>query len=193
MNVETFRQGTRIVKQGAVGDRVRSTTHVAQLESHGGHPSCQFYIIRDGSVRVTQDRPGSAEQAILVDLKEGDYFGELALMNDEPRKVAHTASSPLPLCTRDRAAHTWYPVLLAGACDCAYRRGLLLAREGAVQPDPWLADRRVGVAEPHSLAQRVGARRKVPRSGPSDSPVPTPAWTSSASCPNASSRRSQTT
>lgn len=67
---ETFPAGTTIIKQDEVGDK--------------------FYLIVKGSVDVHRTRDGEVTR--LAQLPAGSFFGEMALMNDEPRNatvVAH--------------------------------------------------------------------------------------------------------
>mmetsp|Transcript_19753 Transcript_19753/g.44798 ORF Transcript_19753/g.44798 Transcript_19753/m.44798 type:complete len:598 (-) Transcript_19753:55-1848(-) len=61
---ETFREGEYIITQGEEGDK--------------------FYIIADGNVKCTSTKEGGAE-IDLITCKAGDYFGEMALMLNEPR------------------------------------------------------------------------------------------------------------
>lgn len=42
-----------------------------------------FYLIRSGFVKVTRQRPG--KDLVLAYLREGQYFGEMALLHDEKR------------------------------------------------------------------------------------------------------------
>ncbi|KAI9291299.1 camp-dependent protein kinase regulatory subunit [Neoconidiobolus thromboides FSU 785] len=61
-----------IIEQGSMGD--------------------YFYMIESGEIRVVKTNE-SGEQIELPNLKVGDYFGELALLNDSPRMatiIAHT-------------------------------------------------------------------------------------------------------
>jgi|Transcript_22401 cGMP-dependent protein kinase len=60
----TFAEGHRIITEGEHGD--------------------DFFIIESGEVKCTHRKPGGGEQHLLT-LKRGDYFGEMALMLDEPR------------------------------------------------------------------------------------------------------------
>lgn len=57
-----------------------------------GEPGDDFYLIEDGEVNCTK-RNGTDEQHLLT-LKRGDYFGEMALMLDEPRHATVTATRP---------------------------------------------------------------------------------------------------
>ena len=62
-----------------------------------------MYIIMKGSVKITIGTK-SASENILADLTEGDFFGELALFDDEPRSanaIATTDSELIGFFTAD--------------------------------------------------------------------------------------------
>ncbi len=59
-----------------------------------GTPGDKLYLILDGAVRITRQVAGMGEEALAV-LRTGDYFGEMALIDDFPRSAdarAHEAS-----------------------------------------------------------------------------------------------------
>ena len=58
-----------------------------------GDPGICFYFILSGSVRISKFIPGMGEEALAI-LKSGDYFGEMALIDDEPRSAAAIADVP---------------------------------------------------------------------------------------------------
>jgi len=60
-----------------------------------GDPGHTFYVIESGAVVVTLSQPGerTASPTTLMTLGAGDYFGERALLTDEPRAATCTASS----------------------------------------------------------------------------------------------------
>lgn len=64
--VESHPYGALIFAEGAVGDKV--------------------YLIIEGAVRISRQVPGMGEEALAV-LKAGDYFGEMALIDDFPRSA----------------------------------------------------------------------------------------------------------
>merc|ERR1712168_1589743 len=83
LEATSFEDGEAVVKQGEPGD--------------------DFFIIVDGSARVTQYRKeGEASQEVGL-LGPSDYFGEIALMLDRPRAATVTAVGLLKCVKLDRA------------------------------------------------------------------------------------------
>lgn len=81
VQVETFRSGVTILTKGEVGDK--------------------FYMIQSGQCLV---KDGDFGQSNLT-LAPGTYFGERALLNDEPRAATILASTSQVTClTLDRAS-----------------------------------------------------------------------------------------
>jgi cAMP-dependent protein kinase regulator len=57
-----------------------------------GQPGDQFFIIYSGEANVTKLDPETNEEIQVNTLKSGDYFGELALLTDQPRAATVTAN-----------------------------------------------------------------------------------------------------
>jgi len=65
----------------------------AVIVKEGDTESASLYIIEDGAVEITRgDGKGRIE---LAALGPGEYFGELALIDGEPRSASATATSPV--------------------------------------------------------------------------------------------------
>ena len=78
------KKGDYIIKQGEKGDK--------------------FYILDEGEAYAAKIfNPGEEEQNVK-DYKKGDYFGELALLRDEPRAASVIAKTDCKLITLDRLA-----------------------------------------------------------------------------------------
>jgi CRP-like cAMP-binding protein len=72
---ERVRDGSMIFREGENGDKL--------------------YIVLDGRVRISKFIPGVGEEALAV-LDRGDFFGEMALIDDKPRSAdakAHEADA----------------------------------------------------------------------------------------------------
>jgi CRP-like cAMP-binding protein len=65
------KKGDMIFREGDVGD--------------------SFYLIVSGSVRISTIIPGVGEEALTI-LREGEYFGEMALIDDVPRSASAIAN-----------------------------------------------------------------------------------------------------
>ncbi len=80
---ERFRAGSNIFREGDSGDKL--------------------YIILDGRVRISKFIPGVGEEALAV-LSRGDFFGEMALIDEQPRSAdAKAHETPATVLSIDRA------------------------------------------------------------------------------------------
>lgn len=73
MELENFPEGSTIIRQGDQGDK--------------------FFLIFEGVVDVLRD------DELVATLKEGDFFGEAALVTGEPRNATIVCSHPVSLCS----------------------------------------------------------------------------------------------
>jgi len=78
----TFKQGETIVKQGDTGDT--------------------FFILEEGECRVDKVYVQNTPAQEVMQYKSGDYFGELALLMNEPRAASVIASTDCRLLTLSR-------------------------------------------------------------------------------------------
>jgi CRP-like cAMP-binding protein len=56
-----------------------------------GDPGDRCYIIEDGAVRISKNIPGVGEEALKV-LRNGDYFGEMSLIDGASRSATAIAN-----------------------------------------------------------------------------------------------------
>ena len=71
--------------------------------SEGEEGDC-FFIVTDGAVRISRRVPGLGEEALAI-LREGEMFGEMALIDDRPRSadaVAHTEGSTVVAVSKEQ-------------------------------------------------------------------------------------------
>ena len=66
-----------------------------------GDSADRFYLIADGTVRVTQAQPDRGPDVHLRDLGPGDIFGEIGLLRRSPRTATVTANEPGMLLSLD--------------------------------------------------------------------------------------------
>ncbi|KAJ1672663.1 hypothetical protein EV182_006736, partial [Spiromyces aspiralis] len=59
-----------------------------------GEPGMYFYLIEDGEAKITKVNEDGVEKT-YPSLKKGSYFGELALISDQPRQATVTANGYL--------------------------------------------------------------------------------------------------
>lgn len=60
------------------------------------------YVVDSGEIRISRKRT-TGEELTLAHLNRGDLFGELALIDDQPRSASATAATDSELMTLDRA------------------------------------------------------------------------------------------
>lgn len=87
LEVEFYPAGTYIIRQGVSGDT--------------------FFLISQGTVKVTQRIPGTMVEEEIRTLNRGDYFGEQALIKEDKRTANIIAMLPGVEClTLDRESFT---------------------------------------------------------------------------------------
>lgn len=81
--------------EGLPGSHIARVTDIGSEEHHRkgetlfeeGDDGDKFYVILEGSVRISRFVPGMGEEALAV-LKRGAYFGEMSLIEHAPRSAA---------------------------------------------------------------------------------------------------------
>eukprot|EP01017_Pseudomicrothorax_dubius_P009213 TRINITY_DN13092_c0_g1_i1.p1 TRINITY_DN13092_c0_g1~~TRINITY_DN13092_c0_g1_i1.p1 ORF type:complete len:125 (-),score=38.02 TRINITY_DN13092_c0_g1_i1:104-478(-) len=68
-----------------------------------GDQGNSFYIIEEGFAEARK-RNKQGKEEVVLEYKEGDYFGELALLRNEPRAATIAAKTPLNVFVLDRDA-----------------------------------------------------------------------------------------
>jgi CRP-like cAMP-binding protein len=79
------------LSSGELSD-VQSILHRREYEPgevlfHQGNPGVGMYIIQEGTIEIVEENTGET----LVELSDGDFFGELALLNETPRSATAVA------------------------------------------------------------------------------------------------------
>ena len=68
-----------------------------------GEAGNKLYLILDGRIRISREVPGMGEEALAV-LEKGNYFGEMALLDNHPRSAdarVHESTKLLALDKKD--------------------------------------------------------------------------------------------
>eukprot|EP00401_Gymnodinium_catenatum_P025067 CAMPEP_0117466162 /NCGR_PEP_ID=MMETSP0784-20121206/5000_1 /TAXON_ID=39447 /ORGANISM="" /LENGTH=812 /DNA_ID=CAMNT_0005260095 /DNA_START=71 /DNA_END=2509 /DNA_ORIENTATION=+ len=108
-----------------------------------GDEGSAFYLIDDGEAFVLMAPGDDAEPKRVATLKAGDYFGEHALLSNEPRKATIVASSPLRTLMLTRAQ--FYDLGLNEKLAFANRKAVAGGRTREIETKP---------ADPKSDAER---------------------------------------
>jgi CRP-like cAMP-binding protein len=88
-------------------DTVRAQLQTMQYDAgdvivRQGAPADKFFIIIDGEVEVIREDDG--QQRTLANLKRGQFFGEMAILRDEPRMATVRAVGPTTVFAMERDA-----------------------------------------------------------------------------------------
>ena len=75
--------------------------NTGQIIFHHGDPGGLLYIISKGKVKITHSTP-DGQEAMLAIFGSGDFFGELALLDDSPRSATVEAIQPTETLTLHR-------------------------------------------------------------------------------------------
>ncbi|HEX8702274.1 MAG TPA: cyclic nucleotide-binding domain-containing protein [Myxococcaceae bacterium] len=68
---------------------------------HEGDVGQEMYILVEGRVRISKDVPGIGEEALAI-LEKGQYFGEMAMIDDSPRSADAIAHTPCTVWVIER-------------------------------------------------------------------------------------------
>jgi CRP/FNR family cyclic AMP-dependent transcriptional regulator len=66
-----------------------------------GDPGCELYVVQAGSIELYV-RDTTGQKIVVHTARTGDMFGELALLDDEPRSATAVAAEPTSLLVLDR-------------------------------------------------------------------------------------------
>jgi CRP/FNR family transcriptional regulator, cyclic AMP receptor protein len=84
------------------GQEFEKSLKAGELLFKQGDPGNEMFLIRSGKIKITRSA-GAIEKTLAV-LKEGDFFGEMAVIDGSPRSAAATAIEETMLMIVDREA-----------------------------------------------------------------------------------------
>jgi CRP/FNR family cyclic AMP-dependent transcriptional regulator len=96
--------------QGLTPEELGKITGISAKENHDagavifeeGQVGEKFYLILKGEVRISKLIPGVGEEALVI-LKKGSYFGEMSLIDNQPRSAHAICNKPSELMVIEQA------------------------------------------------------------------------------------------
>ncbi len=81
-------------------DGMEKKLNPGEVLFHEGDRGDVMYLIREGKIKITK---GSGEdEKVLAVLKEGDFFGEMAIIDGSPRSAGAIGATPVSLLVIDK-------------------------------------------------------------------------------------------
>ena len=111
--------------QGLTHEELGKITGISAKEAHDagdvifeeGREGEQFFLILKGEIRISKMIPGVGEEALVI-LKKGSYFGEMSLIDNQPRSAHAICNKPTDLMVIERED---FEKLLQKDKDLAYK------------------------------------------------------------------------
>jgi NADH dehydrogenase len=73
---------------------------------HQGDPGVNFYIIESGEVEIFRSRREGEPGEVIAVLGPGDFFGEMALVDNKPRNASVRARTPVEVVVMGKNVFT---------------------------------------------------------------------------------------
>ena len=123
-----FRLADETTIDAVVGELRKRRFRRGETIFHQGDPGDAFHVVASGSVKIVLPSPTGREGAILVTLRRGEFFGELALLDGSHRTASVVALEP----TETLVLHRTHLDRLIDA-DPGFRRSLLASLAGEIR------------------------------------------------------------
>jgi CRP/FNR family transcriptional regulator/CRP/FNR family cyclic AMP-dependent transcriptional regulator len=89
-----------MAKEESMVEGMEKKLNPGEVLFHEGDRGDVMYLIREGKIKITK---GSGEdEKVLAVLKEGDFFGEMAIIDGSPRSAGAIAATPVSLLVIDK-------------------------------------------------------------------------------------------
>lgn len=96
--------------EGLTQGQLAKVAQIAQSRSYPGsaylfregEAGQEMFVITDGRVRISKNVPGIGEEALAI-LEKGQYFGEMAVIEDTPRSADAIAHTPCTVWVIERS------------------------------------------------------------------------------------------
>ncbi len=79
---------------------MEKTLNPGEALFHEGDKGDVMYLIKEGQIKITKGK--GPDERVLAVLKEGDFFGEMAIIDGSPRSASATAISKTSLLVIDK-------------------------------------------------------------------------------------------
>lgn len=80
-------------KGALVEDLEERFFHAGDVILHARDTSAHFFLIKSGKVKISLRSDETEREVTLTYLKQGDFFGEMAILDGEPRSATATAAT----------------------------------------------------------------------------------------------------
>lgn len=93
-NVDSSTKIEVLREQGLTGSELQTLADFSNVKRfpsgtflfHEGDPGNEMYVVLDGKVMISKYIPGGGEEALAI-LERGDFFGEMSLIDGQPRSA----------------------------------------------------------------------------------------------------------
>jgi len=88
------------VKGGSMVEGMEKKLNPGEVLFNEGEQGDVMYLIREGKIKITKGK--GEDEKVLAVLKEGDFFGEMAIIDGSPRSAGAIAATPVSLLVIDK-------------------------------------------------------------------------------------------
>jgi len=89
-----------LYKGGSMVEGMEKKLNADEVLFNEGDKGDVMYLIREGKIKITKGK--DEDEKVLAVLKEGDFFGEMAIIDGSPRSASAIAVTPTSLLVIDK-------------------------------------------------------------------------------------------